>query len=272
MLQRSVGWSRIDATRPTDNVNSIEPKRILILGGTGEAIELAAQVAAIPGTAVITSLAGRTRQAAAFSGSTRVGGFGGVTGLIDYLRQQRIDLSIDATHPFANGISGNAVAAATAVGIPHLQLVRPAWEPTQRDRWIDVASHEAAAGILPGLAERIFLSIGRQELEKYAHLGDLWFLMRAIERPLPDAPMPPGKFLAERGPFSLESERSLLQDYRIGAIVSKNSGGDATYAKIIAARELGIPVVIVRRPPMPPGVRVGDVDSALQWLSGTLFS
>jgi len=242
------------------------------LGGTGEAVELAAKVAAIPGTTVITSLAGRTRPPTASFASTRVGGFGGVPGLIDYLRQQRIDISIDATHPFADGISGNAAAAATAVGIPHLQLVRPAWEPTQGDRWIDVASHEAAAGILPGLAERIFLSIGRQELEKYAHLRELWFLMRAIEPPLPDAPMPPGNFRAERGPFSLNSERALLQDYRIGAIVSKNSGGDATYAKIIAARELGIPVVMVRRPPMPPGVRVGDVDSALRWLSGKLLN
>lgn len=242
----------------------------MILGGTGEAVELAAKVAATPGITAISSLAGRTRQATTASGSTRVGGFGGVTGLIDYLRQQRIDLSIDATHPFADGISGNAAAAATAVGIPHLQLVRPAWEPTQGDRWLDVASHEAAAGILPSLAERIFLSIGRQELEKYAHLRDLWFLMRAIDRPLPDAPMPPGAFLAERGPFSVDSERVLLQDYRIGAIVSKNSGGNATYAKIIAARELGIPVVMVRRPPMPPGMRVGNVDSALRWLSAKL--
>jgi precorrin-6A/cobalt-precorrin-6A reductase len=187
------------------------------------------------------------------------------------LRKQQIDGLIDATHPFAAQISFNAAAAAAEVGIPHLMLIRPAWERTEGDRWIEVDDHEAAAATLPDLAQRIFLTIGRQELAAFAHLQDLWFLMRMIDPPLPDAAVPPGKLLLERGPFSLDEERSLLKQYQIGAIVSKNSGGDATYAKIIAARELGIPVVMIQRPPIPPGDSVADIESALAWLKNTLL-
>jgi precorrin-6A/cobalt-precorrin-6A reductase len=245
-------------------------KRLLILGGTGDAAELAAKAAQMPGIETIASLAGRTRQPS-ISGvippkNTRIGGFGGVAGLTDYLLQQRIDLSIDATHPFAAQISFNAAAAAAAAGIPHLMLIRPAWEKTAGDRWIEVDNYQAAADLLPGLAQRIFSSIGRQELAAFAHLTDLWFLMRAIDPPPPNTPLPPGELLLERGPFSFEDERSLLQQYRIEAIVSKNSGGDATYAKIAAARTLGLPVVMVQRPPVPPGESVSDLDSALDWL------
>jgi precorrin-6A/cobalt-precorrin-6A reductase len=187
------------------------------------------------------------------------------------LRKQQIDGLIDATHPFAAQISFNAAAAAAEVGIPHLMLIRPVWERTEGDRWIEVDDHEAAAATLPDLAQRIFLTIGRQELAAFAHLQDLWFLMRMIDPPLPDAAVPPGKLLLERGPFSLDEERSLLKQYQIGAIVSKNSGGDATYAKIIAARELGIPVVMIQRPPIPPGDSVADIESALAWLKNTLL-
>jgi len=265
-----------------------DPKRVLILGGTGDAIELATRAAEIPGVDVITSLAGRTRQPIGISDNTRIGGFGGVAGLTDYLREQQIKVLIDATHPFAAQISFNAAAAATEVGIPHLMLIRPAWERTEDDRWIEVDSHEAAAAALPDLAQRIFLTIGRQELATFAHLQatslkardkswsaskdvDLWFLMRMIDPPLPNAPVPPGKLLLERGPFSLDHERSLLQQYKIEAIVSKNSGGDATYAKIIAARELKIPIVMIQRPPIPLGEQVAEVESALLWLRNELL-
>lgn len=247
-----------------------DPKRVLILGGTGDAIELAARAAEISGVDVITSLAGRTRQPVVPSENTRIGGFGRVAGLIDYLREQQIDGLIDATHPFAAQISCNAAAAAAAVGIPHLMLIRPAWERIEGDDWIEVDSNEAAATVLPGIAQRIFLTIGRQELVTFAHLQDLWFLMRMIDPPLPDATVPPGKLLLERGPFSLDNERSLLHQHEIGAIVSKNSGGDATYAKIIAARELEIPVVMVQRPPVPSGETVADTGSALSWLKNKL--
>lgn len=258
-------------------------KRVLILGGTGDAIALAARATQIPGLDVISSLAGRTHQPNVLSPNTRVGGFGGVTGLATYLRQQKIDGVIDATHPFAAQISCYAAAAAIEVGIPHVRLVRPAWEPTEGDRWIEVDSHEAAAAVLPSLARRIFLTIGRQELAAFAYPQatslaagdrsssasngtDLWFLMRMIDPPSPDAVIPTGKILLERGPFSLEQERSRLQQYRIGAMVSKNSGGAATYAKIIATRELKIPVVMIQRPSLPVGEQVADVESALEWL------
>lgn len=243
-----------------------DPRRVLILGGTGDATELAARAAEILGVEVITSLAGRTRQPIVPSENTRIGGFGGVVGLTDYLREQQIVVLIDATHPFAAQISFNAAVAASEVGIPHLMLIRPAWERTEGDRWIEVDSHEAAAAKLSDLAQRIFLTIGRQELAAFAHLKDLWFLMRMIDPPLPNAAVPPGKLLLERGPFSLDNERSLLRQYGIGAIVSKNSGGDATYAKMIAARELRIPVVMIQRPPIPSGDIVSDIDSALSWL------
>ncbi len=243
--------------------------RILILGGTGDAAELAAIVSVIPDIEVITSLAGRTLQPSAPLGTVRVGGFGGSTGLAAYLCEQRIDLLIDATHPFAAQISWNAAIAATEVGIPHLSLVRPAWTKVAGDDWIEVESVEAAAKSIPVTAKRVFLTIGRQQLAPFALLTEIWFLIRSIDPPAPDAAIPNGKLLLDRGPFSLEQERQLVQYYQIDAIVSKNSGGDATYAKIIAARELGVKVVMVKRP-LPPGEQVADVDGALAWLMGRL--
>jgi precorrin-6A/cobalt-precorrin-6A reductase len=242
------------------------PKRVLILGGTGDAAELARRAAELPSLEVITALAGRTHQPVMPTENTRIGGFGGVAGLKDYLREQQIDGLVDATHPFAAQISFNASRAATAVGIPHLRLIRPAWQQTESDRWLNVESYEAAAQALPGLAQRVFLTIGRQKLPIFAHLTDLWFLMRMVDPPRPDTLVPPGRLLLKRGSFLLEEERSLLQQYEIGAIVSKNSGGDTTYAKIIAARELAIPVVMVQRPLVSSEEQRADVESALQWL------
>jgi precorrin-6A/cobalt-precorrin-6A reductase len=244
----------------------IQSKRLLLLGGTSDAVELAGRAAALPNVEVITSLAGRTRQPIVTQQNTRIGGFGGVAGLIGYLKDQQIDCLIDATHPFAAQISFHAAAAAIAVNIPHLIFLRPAWSQTNGDRWIEVDSNATAAKLLPEMAQRIFLTIGRQELAAFADLKEQYFLMRMIDPPLLDAPVPPGKILLDRGPFTLKNERSLLQEYDIGAIVSKNSGGDATYAKIIAARELKIPVVMVQRPPMPVAEQVSDIESALSWL------
>lgn len=245
-------------------------KKVLILGGTGEAATLATKIELLPGIVAIASFAGRTQErnpvASRNSVSVRTGGFGGAAGLAAYLRQEQIDILIDATHPFAAQISFNAAQAANECGIPRLMLVRPPWEKMPGDDWISVANNQAAAEVLPGLAERIFLTIGRQEISAYAHLKDIWFLMRMIDPPTADVPLPPGELLLARGPFSLAQERSLLQTYQIGAIVSKNSGGDATYAKIIAARELGIPVVMIQRPPIPEGETVADVESVLAWL------
>ncbi|MBD2597623.1 cobalt-precorrin-6A reductase [Nostoc spongiaeforme FACHB-130] len=246
--------------------------RVLILGGTTEAAELGVRVTTIDGIEAIASLAGRTREPSLPSGNVRIGGFGGVDGLVEYLHQMKVDVLIDATHPFANQISYNAAAAANEVGIPRLMLIRPAWEKTTGDRWIEVDSNAAAADILPNQAKRVFLTVGRQELSTFAHLQDIWFLMRMIDPPGKDALVPPGIILCDRGPFILENERKILVQHNIDTIVSKNSGGDATYAKIIAARELGIQVVMVKRPSVPVGEQVADVDGAVAWLLGKLES
>jgi precorrin-6A/cobalt-precorrin-6A reductase len=249
-------------------------KRLVIFGGTGDALQLANRAILLqrgfandlPGFEVITTLAGRTREPNSIAGSVRIGGFGGEAGLIDYLRTEKIDLVVDATHPFAAQISWHVAGAATKLRIPRLMLVRPAWTRSPEDNWIEVESIEAAIEAIPASAERIFVTIGRQQLSPFAKLTDRWCLMRSIDPPDPSIPLPPGKLLLDRGPFSLEAERELLKEYLIDAIVSKNSGGDATYAKIIAARELGLPVVMVRRPIVPEGEKVADVTGAIDWL------
>ncbi|MEH2327237.1 MAG: cobalt-precorrin-6A reductase [Nostoc sp.] len=240
--------------------------RLLILGGTGDAAELAAKVATIQGLEAITSLAGRTREPSVPLGGLRVGGFGGAAGLTSYLRVMQIDLLIDATHPFATQISFNAADAATEVGVPRLMLIRPPWEKASGDRWIEVNSVEAAAASLENQAQRVFLTVGRQELAAFANCEKIWFLMRMIDPPSDDALVPAGMILCDRGPFTLNNERQILIHHKIDIIVSKNSGGDATKAKIIAARELGVNVVMVNRPAIPPGEQVTDVDNALEWL------
>jgi precorrin-6A/cobalt-precorrin-6A reductase len=242
-------------------------KRLLILGGTGDAAKLASQAMSLPWLEPIVSLAGIVRQPQAVAGLIRIGGFGGEAGLVKYLQTEKIDLSIDATHPFAAQISRNAAAAATQVGIPWLMLIRPEWERSIGDDWIDVASLEAAVMAIPATAKRIFLTIGKQQLSSFASLTDRWCLMRSIDPPDASILLPPGQLLLDRGPFDLDRERQLLIDYRIDAIVSKNSGGAATYAKIIAARELGLPVIMVQRPIVPKGESVVDVAGAMKWLS-----
>jgi precorrin-6A/cobalt-precorrin-6A reductase len=245
-------------------------KRVLVLGGTGDAARLVASASTLSGLEIISSLAGRVRQPATPAGKVRIGGFGGTDGLVHYLREQQIDLLVDATHPFAAQMSQHAADAALATGVPHLMLVRPPWEPVPGDRWRSVASVAAAVEVLPTVGRRVFLTIGRQELAAFAPLQTLWFLMRMIDPPRPDTPVPPGTLLLARGPFAVEDERQLLQHYAIEAIVSKNSGGDATYAKIRAARELGVPVVMIERLPLPAGERVASVEQAMAWLVGHL--
>ncbi|NJM70435.1 MAG: cobalt-precorrin-6A reductase [Scytonema sp. RU_4_4] len=246
-------------------------KHLLILGGTGDAAELAAKASTIPKIEVITSFAGRTSQPQAPAGMLRIGGFGGEAGLVEYLIEAKIDILIDATHPFATQISFHAAAAAATCKIPHLMLIRPAWERLSSDQWTEVDSVEAAAAVLPEFAKRVFLTIGRQQLTPFASLKNIWFLMRLIELPASDALVPSGVILCDRGPFALDNELKLLIEHQIDTIVSKNSGGDATYAKIIAARELGVRVVMVKRPATPPGKQVSDVESAVAWLMNQLL-
>jgi precorrin-6A/cobalt-precorrin-6A reductase len=241
-------------------------KRLLIVGGTGDAVRLAERAIDLPGLKVISTLAGRTREPKAIAGTVRIGGFGGEAGLVEYLQTEKIDLIVDATHPFAAQISWHVAGAATQVGIPRLMLVRPAWARSREDNWIEVESVEAAVTAIPASVERIFLTIGRQQLAPFAVLADCWCLMRSIDPPAPSILLPPGRLLLDRGPFDLAGERELLKQYEIDAIVSKNSGGDATYAKIIAAQELGLPVVMVQRPSVPQGEKVADVARAIEWL------
>ena len=238
--------------------------KILILGGTQEAAKLAKKAANLPDIQVKLSLAGRTSQIA--SQNLRVGGFGGVAGLIKYLKSEKIDLIIDATHPFAGKISQNAAIAAENLGLSRLMLIRAEWESVIGDKWIEVDTIKAAAEILPGLSKRVFLTIGRQELTVFSEVENIWFLMRSIEQPSSDIVLPKGLLLLERGPFDKDSEKQLLKTHNIDAVVSKNSGGNATFAKIIAARELGIKVVMVKRPMLPQGQWVEDVESALLWV------
>ena len=243
-------------------------KKILILGGTGDAVKLAAKLATVPEIEVISSLAGRTRKPAALVGQVRIGGFGGATGLANYLQENSIDILIDATHPCAGQITCNGAIASQLANIPHLMLVRPEWEKVNGDNWIEVESVEAAAQAIPELVKRVFITSGRQQLEPFLQRSHIWYLMRSIDPP--DIELPNSKVLLDRGPFNLEQERKLLQDYQIEAIVSKNSGGSATYAKIIAARELGIPVVMVQRPTRPEGEKVTDIKEAIAWLIAQL--
>jgi len=236
---------------------------VLILGGTAEARELAAALAARPGVRVTTSLAGRVTRPGALAGDVRVGGFGGAGGLADWLREQHVDSLVDATHPFAEGITANAAQAAAASGVTAVVLRRPGWRPGPEDRWHMVPSLAGAADLLPRFGSRAFLTTGRLGLAAFAHLTDLHFVVRSVEPPEP--PMPPHtEVLLARGPFTLADETTLLREYLIDVLVTKDSGGEATAAKLTAARRLGLPVVLVRRPPLPEGVNaVPDVAGVL---------
>ncbi len=239
---------------------------ILILGGTAEARELADALAARRDVRVTTSLAGRVARPGAISGEVRIGGFGGADGLAVWLREQRVDALVDATHPFAESITKNAARAAAVTGVPALVLRRPGWHPDPEDRRHPVASQAAAADLLPRLGRRVFLTTGRLGLAAFAHLTDLHFVVRSVEPPR--SPMPPHtEVLLARGPFTVADETALLHDHRIDVLVTKDSGGGATAAKLTAARALRLPVVVVERPPLPEGVSaVPDVAGVLAWL------
>ncbi|MEV3910668.1 cobalt-precorrin-6A reductase [Streptomyces canus] len=239
---------------------------ILILGGTTEARELAAVLTARPGVRVTTSLAGRVTRPGAVAGEVRIGGFGGAAGLADWMREEHVDALIDATHPFARAITAHAAQAAAATGVRTVVLRRPGWRPGPGDRWHQVDSLAEAAALLPGLGRRVFLTTGRMELAAFAHLSELHFVVRSVE--LPEPPMPPHtEVLLARGPFTVADESTLLYDHCIDVLVTKDSGGAATSAKLTAARELALPVVVVRRPPLPEGVgSVPDVAGVQRWL------
>ena len=243
---------------------------VLILGGTTEARQLAECLSGRADLDVITSLEGRVASPLLPAGQVRVGGFGGPTGLAAWLEAHGIRAVIDATHPFAATISGNAAAAVAASHVPLLALRRPVWVPGEGDRWCDAASLEHAAMMLPELGRRHFLSVGRRGVSSFVDVPDAWFLVRAIDPP--EGPTPPQmELLLDRGPYSLDSEITLLRGRRVDTVITKNSGGEATFAKLMGARELGLPVVMVHRPPIPAGVpEVADVPSAVEWVEAQL--
>jgi precorrin-6A/cobalt-precorrin-6A reductase len=241
---------------------------VVILGGTGEARELAARLVERPGLRVVSTLAGRVREPRLPTGEVRVGGFGGPERMAEWLRAEGADAVIDATHPFAERISVSAASAARLAGVPLLLLRRAGWVPGAGDDWRWVASLGEAAAILPSLGERVFLTTGRQGLADFAHLG-LWFLVRCVDPPEPPLPERTTVLLS-RGPYTLDGELQLMREHRIDVLVTKDSGGRQTQAKLAAARELSLPVVIVRRPVAPDLPSVATVGEALSWLDSAV--
>jgi precorrin-6A/cobalt-precorrin-6A reductase len=242
----------------------VTPPRVLILGGTGEARDLAAALAA-DGVPVISSLAGRVGAPRLPQGEVRVGGFGGPEALARWLAEQAIAAVVDATHPFAERISRSAAAACATAGVPLLRLERPGWSERPGDDWRWVDDTAGAAAAIPGLGRRVFLTTGRQGLAAFAGVPEAWFLVRCIDPP--DPPLPPRcEVLLDRGPYTLEGELGLLDAHAIDLLVTKDSGGPLTAAKLDAARARSIPVIVVRRPPRPEAEAVADMEGAIAWL------
>ena len=229
-------------------------RRVLILGGTAEARELARLLHGDPRFSVLSSLAGRVANPRLPVGETRIGGFGGPAGLAAFLADDGIDAVVDATHPFAATISRNAAAAADAAEVPLLALVRPEWTAGDGDAWTRVPTVAAAAQVLHRRAGgRAMLTTGRQDAHEFAGLDDWWFLIRVVDAP--SGPLPERHtLLRDRGPYTLDSERVLLRENAVDVLVTKNSGSDLVSAKLAAARELGVEVLMVERPARPAGV------------------
>ncbi|MGV9743768.1 cobalt-precorrin-6A reductase [Rhodococcus zopfii] len=238
---------------------------VLILGGTGEARALAERLQS-GGTEFVSSLAGRVRNPRLPVGEVRVGGFGGADGLAKFLRDHRIRAVVDATHPFAAGISANAAAACAATGVPLLRLARPGWHGTAGSgAWTWVDGHDEAA-TAAATGRRIFLSTGRQTLDRFvgplAHHATLVRVVEPLDIEIPER----WTVLHARGPYTLDGERDLMREHGIDTLVTKDSGGSYTRAKLDAAAELGVRVIVVRRPVAPTGTdTVGSVTAAAEW-------
>jgi precorrin-6A/cobalt-precorrin-6A reductase len=240
--------------------------RVLVLGGTTEASALAAKLVERAQIDAILSLAGRTANPRPSPLPTRIGGFGGTEGLARWLTEHQTDAVIDATHPFAAVMSRNAAAACFHLGLPLLGLRRPPWRAQPGDHWIEVATVADAAPALGAAPRHVFLTIGRLELAPFATAPQHFYLVRSIE-PIGDAlPAPHIRELRARGPFNEPDELALLRSEYIDIVVTKNSGGSATYAKIAAARAIGIPMVVVTRPEKRAVAEVESVAAALDWI------
>ncbi|WP_245409216.1 cobalt-precorrin-6A reductase [Shinella sp. WSJ-2] len=250
----------------------MDKRRILILGGTTEARDLAGRLAERTELAVTLSLAGRTLDPAPQPVPVRTGGFGGAEGLAAYLGSHAIDLLIDATHPFAKQISANARAASGITGIPLLRLERLGWEEVSGDCWTRVASVADAVVALGEAPRRVFLAIGRQEAKAFDAAPQHHYLVRSVDPVDPPLTAPDVEYLLARGPFAVEDEIALLRANRIDVVISKNSGGEATYGKIAAARSLGLPVVLIERSAVADDHRAETVEDAMRLADHLLAS
>jgi precorrin-6A/cobalt-precorrin-6A reductase len=238
---------------------------VLILAGTSEGRLLARRLASDARYRTLLSYAGRTESLHTPDSAFRVGGFGGALGLATFLREQAFDALVDTTHPFAARMSANAVEAAKLTGTPLIRLTRPRWQALPTDLWTEVPTMQAAADALGQAPRRVFLTVGRQEIAAFRRAPQHDYLVRAVD-PF-DTGLPHARVIAARGPFTLESERQLLIEQRIELLVSKNSGTELTYAKLQAARELGVPVVMVQRPEVPPARECASLADVISWLA-----
>lgn len=240
--------------------------RVLLLGGTSEASKLARLFAGERDINCLMSFAGRTKTPLAPPVPFRVGGFGGVEGLRTFLESQQIDVLVDATHPFAEKMSRNAAIAAALARIPLVVLSRPPWSEEKGDRWIHVPDMASAVSALGAQPRRVFLTIGRIQLAAFVQAPQHFYLVRTIDvgEEIPD--LSNSEVIAGIGPFDPDEEEKLLRDQRIDILVTKNSGGEATHAKILAARRLGLPVVMVARPRGAGGAALHDPLEALEFI------
>jgi precorrin-6A/cobalt-precorrin-6A reductase len=245
-------------------------QKILVLGGTTEARQLCERLAERPDFSVTLSLAGRTAAPLRQAVPTRTGGFGGAAGLAAWLRNEQVDVLIDATHPYAAVMSHNAAGAAALAHVRLLALRRPAWTAVAGDRWTEVADGREAMLALGAAPRRVFLALGRNDISPFAAAPQHHYLIRSVDPVDPPLGVPHACYLLGRGPFSEAADRDLLAAHRIEIVVAKNSGGSATYGKIAAARALGLTVVVLRRPALPEVPSVATVDEAFAWLDHAL--
>jgi precorrin-6A/cobalt-precorrin-6A reductase len=239
--------------------------RALILGGPSDANQLADAIAHARIDAVY-SYAGRTQSPVGQTLPVRTGGFGGVSGLIEFLTSERITHVIDATHPFAAEMSRHALTACAALHLPHIALERAPWMRVERDRWVEVENIDAAVDALPEPRARVFLAIGRQHLAPFAAKPQHAYTLRFVDPPDGKLPLPDTDIIISRGPFTLEGDLELMRARNITWVVARNSGGGGARAKIDAARELGLPVVMIARPALPERLRVESAEEVLAWL------
>jgi precorrin-6A/cobalt-precorrin-6A reductase len=245
-------------------------RRILILGGTTEARRLAERLAGRHDLAATLSLAGRTANPVAQPVPLRIGGFGGAEGLAAHLATERIDLLIDATHPYAAIIAANAARAALSAGVPLLALRRPPWVAVVGDRWIEADDARAAVRTLGDAPRRVFLALGRNDIAPFVEAPQHHYLVRSVDPVEPPLRVPQASYVTGRGPFTQNDDRALLTAHGIEIVVAKNSGGDATYGKIAAARMLGLAVIMLRRPVLPAVPAVETIEDALAWIDHAL--